>query len=64
MHVLHKQFHHPGQSSVVFLPMMDMFPGDKTSIFFTLEFICKLSFKCNVPPVVTFNQPFSGKGQR
>ena len=58
MHMLHKEFDHPGQSSIAFLPMIDMYPGDKTCIFSTLEHVCKFSFP---PPVVTFDQPLFWK---
>jgi hypothetical protein len=61
MHLLHKQFDHPGQSSIAFLPMIDMYPGDQTCIFSTLEYICKLASKYNAPPVVTFDQPLFWK---
>ena len=44
-------------SSVVFLAMINMYPDDKTCIFSMLEYICKLSSKYNVPPVVTSDQP-------
>ena len=37
MHMLHNESDHPGQSSVIFLPMIDMYPGDKTCILSTLE---------------------------
>lgn len=61
MHVLHKQYDHPGQSSVVFLPMIDMYPGDKTCIFSTLEYMCNLTSKYDATPVVTFDQPLFWK---
>ena len=44
-----------------FLPVIDMYPGDKTCIASALEYICKLAFKCNFPPVVTFDQPLFWK---
>ena len=61
MHTLHKEFDHPSQSSIAFLPMIDMYPGDKTCIFSTLECVCKLSFQYSAPPVVTFDQPLFWK---
>ena len=61
MHLLHKQCDHPGQSSVLFLPMIDMYPGDKTCIYSTLEYICKLASKYDLPPIVTFDQPLFWK---
>ena len=41
--------------------MIDMYPGDKTCILSTLEFICKLASKHNISPVVTFDQPLFWK---
>ena len=61
MHILNKQCEHPGKSSVVFLPMIDLYPGDKTCIVSTLEYICKLGYKQNITPVVTFDQPLFWK---
>ena len=61
MHLLHKQCDHPGQSSVLFLPMIDMYPDDKTCIYSTLEYICKLASKYDLPPIVTFDQPLFWK---
>ena len=61
MHTLYNECSHPGQSSVLFLPMIDMYPGDKTCILSTLEFICKLAAKHNISPIVTFDQPLFWK---
>ena len=61
MHTLNSKHDHPGQSSVLFLPMIDMYPGDRTCILSTLEFICKLASKHNISPVVTFDQPLFWK---
>ena len=61
MHVLNKQCEHLGKSSVVFLPMIDLYPGDKTCIVSTLEYICKLAYEQNITPVVTFDQPLFWK---
>lgn len=56
MHTLNSNSRHPGQSSVMFLPMIDMYPGDRTYTLSTLEFICKLASKHNISPVVIFDQ--------
>ena len=61
MHMMHKGNEHPGQSSVRFLPMIDMYSGDKTCILSTLEFICGLASKHQFAPVVTFDQPLYWK---
>ncbi|KAJ8042475.1 hypothetical protein HOLleu_13540 [Holothuria leucospilota] len=61
MHILHHRHMHRGRSSVHYLPMIDMYPGDKTCILSTLEFISNLATKHHVPPVVTFDQPLYWK---
>lgn len=61
MHTLFKGCDHPGQSSIVFLPMIDMSSSDKTCIFSTLEYVCNLAAKQNVPPIITFDQPLFWK---
>ena len=57
MHILHQGSQHPGQSSVKFLPMINMYSGDKSCIVSTLDFICNLAMKHNLPTIVTFDQP-------
>jgi hypothetical protein len=61
MHVIHKGNPHSGKSSIQFLPMIDMSPGDKTCILSTLEFISKIAIKHHVPPIITFDQPLYWK---
>ena len=61
MHTLCKGCDHPGQSSIAFLPMIDMSSSDKTCIFSTLEYVCNLAAKQNVPPIITFDQPLFWK---
>ena len=56
MHVLHTDCEYPSQSTIAFLPMVDMYPGDKTCILSTLQYICNLASKHNAPPVFTFDQ--------
>lgn len=48
---------HPGQSSVTFLPMIDMSSSDPTCIFSTLKFASEHARRHNVTPIVTFDQP-------
>ena len=48
---------HPGQSSVVFLPMMDMSSSNTTCIFSTLKFVSEHARRHKVTPIVTFDQP-------
>ena len=64
MHVLHTDCAYPGQSTIAFLPMVDMYPGDKTCILSTLQYICNLASKHNAPPFVTFDQPLFWKASQ
>ena len=48
---------HPGKSSVMFLPMIDMSASDVTCIYSTLEFISSHARRYNVTPIITFDQP-------
>jgi len=57
MYILHSECEYPGLSSVHFLPMIDMYPGDPTCILSTLTYICDLAQKQNIWPIITFDQP-------
>ena len=57
MHMLHRGKEHPGKSSVEYLPMIDLYSGDKTCILSTMNFIYNLASKHNISPVITFDQP-------
>jgi len=48
---------HPGKSSVIFLPMIDMDPSDFTCINSTLWFIARQAKRYKVTPICTFDQP-------
>lgn len=61
MHILHQGQTHPGVYSVLYLPMIDMYPGDKSCILSTLEFLSDLAVRYHFPPVVTFDQPLYWK---
>ena len=61
MHIIYQGNEHPGQSSIRYLPMIDMYSGDKTCILSTLEFLCGLASKHHLVPVVTFDQPLYWK---
>ncbi|KAJ6661273.1 hypothetical protein lerEdw1_015410 [Lerista edwardsae] len=61
MHLMHKGHTHPGKSSITFLPMIDMAPGDRTCIVSTLHFILKVAEKHQFSAVVTFDQPLYWK---
>ena len=61
MHNIFEGNEHPGQSSVRYLPMIDLYSGDKTCILSTLEFLCDLASKHHFTPVITFDQPLYWK---
>ncbi len=48
---------HPGMSSIMFLPMIDMNPSDATCIYSTLKFLAEHARRHSAMPVVTFDQP-------
>ena len=52
---------HPGQSSVTFLPMIDMSSSNPTCIFSTLKFASEHARLHSVTPIVTFDQPLGWK---
>lgn len=43
MHIVYSKCEYPGQSTVHFLPVIDMYPGDPTCILSTLTYICSLA---------------------
>ena len=63
MHIIYQGNDHPGQSLIRYLPMIDMYSGDKTCILSTLEFLCRLAYRHHLDPVVTFDQPLYWKAQ-
>ena len=54
MHAINQGNEHPGQSSVLFLPMIDMYP-----VYFGLLY--NIATKYHVSPVITFDQPLYWK---
>ena len=67
MHIIHQGQDHPGQSPIVFLPMIDLYSGDKTCILSTLVFIYDLSTKHHALPITLVLHSTSlsiGKPQR
>ena len=64
MHALQKDCEYPGQSTIAFLPMVDMYPGDKICILSMPQNICNIASKHNAPPVVTFDQPLFWKASQ
>ena len=56
MQLVHKG-DHPGASSIMFLPMIDMDPNDLSCIYSTLLFISSHARQHHSCPVITFDQP-------
>ena len=52
-----QQGDHPGEASIIFLPMIDLQPGDLNCINSTLLFVCDHAKRFKVTPVLTFDQP-------
>ena len=55
---------HPGQSSIFFLPMINMYPGDKTCIYSTLLYICNLASDTTSHLLLHLISPCYGKHLR
>lgn len=55
---------HPGKSTIVFLPMIDMDPTDVTCIHSCLTFLCQQALSNNAKPIVTFDQPLWWKAYK
>ena len=52
---------HSGQSSIIFIPMIDMESSDKSCILSTMQFVANQANSYNVDPVLTFDQPLFWK---
>ena len=48
---------HPRAASMLFLPMIDMNPGNLNCIFSTQQFLCNHACHYNVKPIITFDEP-------
>ena len=48
---------HPGKSSVMFLPMIDMNPSDATCVYSTLRYVREHAHRHDVTLIITFDQP-------
>ena len=48
---------YPGRASIMFLPMIDLDPSNKTCIYSTLLFVSEQAKRYHVTPVITFDQP-------
>ena len=56
MQLVHRG-NHPGKSSIMFLPMIDMDPTDLTCIYSTLSYVVDHAERHNSTPILTFDQP-------
>ena len=61
MQTIHKEGNHPGKSSVLFLPMIDMDPSNLTCISSTLWYVCDLAKRYGVNLIITFDHPLYWK---
>jgi hypothetical protein len=64
MYIIYQEKIHPGQSSNRYLPMIDMYSGDKTCILSTLELICDLASKHNLALLSHSTIHYIGKHRR
>ena len=53
---------HPGQSSFIFMPMIDMNLSDESCILSTTHFVTEQAKRYNMSPILTFDQPLYWKG--
>ena len=53
---------HPGQSSVIFMEMLDMKSSDESCILLTIHFVTEQARCYNTSPIPTFDQPLYWKG--
>ena len=60
MQMVHKG-DHPGKSSVIFMPMIDMPSSDMSCILSMMEFVSKQARQYNHTPILTFDQPLYWK---
>ena len=59
-----QMLHHgeyPGESSVMFLPMIDLDPIDPSCIYTTMKFVSSQARRYNATPILTFDQPLYWK---
>ena len=50
------QMPHPGKSSEIFLPIIDLTPSDPTCVCSTLEYVAEHATRHDTTPVITFDQ--------
>ena len=56
----HHNLPHPGKSSDIFLPMIDLTPSDPTCVRSTLEYIVNHASRYNTATVITFDRNCDG----
>ena len=56
MQMLHARMPHPGKSSEIFLPIINLTPSDPTCVRSTLEYISDHAMRHGITPVITFDQ--------
>ena len=52
---------YPGESSVMFLPMIDLDPTDPSCIYTTMKFVSSQARRYDATPILTFDQPLYWK---
>ena len=52
---------HHGASSIIFMPMIDKKSTDSVCLLSTISFVCTLSQKYAMTPILTFDQPLYWK---
>ena len=57
MQMINKTGNHPGKSSMVFLSMLDIEPGDIACIYSTMMYVGEHAARNNVTHILNFNQP-------
>lgn len=55
---------HPGKAAVVYLPFINLPASDETCINSTLHYVAEQSRKCDVVPILTFDQPLYWKARK
>ena len=56
MQMLHRNIPHPGKSSEIFLPMIDLTPSNPTCVRSTLEYVVNHANRNKTTPIITFDQ--------
>ena len=52
---------HPGKTTVLFLPMIDMIASDPTCIFSAMTYVAEHARHHKITPIITFDQPLCWK---